>query len=66
MSLWKKLLEEEEDGWKKLKRELSGYMGEELGLTYSQIEEFFDLDYRLRKDLGLFGKKDETNKSDDA
>ena len=66
MSLWKKILNEEEDGWKKLKRELSEYMEEELGLTYSQVNEFFDLDYRLRKDLGLFGKKDETNKLDDA
>ena len=62
MKLWKKVLSKKDnnnDKWKELRDNLMDYMIEELKVSKEQAEEFFRLEYSLKKELGIIGNKDE-------
>ena len=62
MELWKKVLKNNDKGnekWELLRKELKSYMKEGLGLNNEKIEEYFRVEYALKKELGIIGNKDE-------
>ena len=60
--LWKKVVNEKtttDNNWYILRQEMEDYMISELGLTTEQVNEFYRVEYALKKELGLVKTKED-------
>ena len=59
--LWKKVMDKKtiDNNWYILRQEMEDYMISELGLNTEQVNEFYRVEYALKKELGLVKTKDE-------
>ena len=59
--LWQRVMDKKtiDNNWYILRQEMEDYMTSELGLTIEQVNEFYRVEYALKKELGLVKTKDE-------
>ena len=59
--LWQRVMDKKtiDNNWYILRQEMEGYMISELGLNTEQVNEFYRVEYALKKELGLVKTKDE-------
>ena len=59
--LWKRVMDKKtiDNNWYILRQEMEDYMISELGLNIEQVNEFYRVEYALKKELGLVKTKDE-------
>ena len=59
--LWQRVMDKKtiDNNWYILRQEMEDYMISELGLNTEQVNEFYRVEYALKKELGLVKTKDE-------
>ena len=59
--LWQRVMDKKtiDNNWYILRQEMEDYMISELGLNTEQVNEFYRVEYALKKELGLIKSKED-------